>query len=294
MTCLSGVLARAGFPRIGPTAHYTGYVWARNGLSHPELETREGRVLFDSLQPWMLASRATGGATLEAYLLARHRAIDFLLEQAIERDGVSQVIEVASGLSPRGWRFTQRYGDRLVYVEADLPEMAARKRAALERMGSLGEHHRVAQVDALRGDDGPGSLAAIVARLDTGHGLAIITEGLLGYLSTDAVEGLWRRFAATLGAFPSGRYISDVHLGGALTAQVRVFRVMLSAFVRGRVYLHFSDAPEAEAALVAAGFGAARVTPAADVAGDDHRERGSRLANILEASINLPPEASTA
>ena len=24
---------------ISPTAHYTGYVWARNGLSHPELET---------------------------------------------------------------------------------------------------------------------------------------------------------------------------------------------------------------------------------------------------------------
>ena len=37
--------------RIGPTAHYTGYVWARNGLSHPELSTTEGRVLFDSLQP---------------------------------------------------------------------------------------------------------------------------------------------------------------------------------------------------------------------------------------------------
>jgi len=34
--------------RIGPTAHYTGYVWARNGLSHPELNTTEGRILFDS------------------------------------------------------------------------------------------------------------------------------------------------------------------------------------------------------------------------------------------------------
>ena len=43
--------------RIGPTAHYTGYVWARNGLSHPELATTEGRILFDSLQPAMLASR---------------------------------------------------------------------------------------------------------------------------------------------------------------------------------------------------------------------------------------------
>ena len=41
-------------------------------------------MLFDALQPAMLVSRAAGGATLEAYLLARHRAIDALLERAIE------------------------------------------------------------------------------------------------------------------------------------------------------------------------------------------------------------------
>ena len=279
--------------RIGPTAHYTGYVWARNGLSHPELATTEGRILFDSLQPAMLASRALGGPTLEAYLLARHRTIDALLERAIDRDEVSQVIEVAAGLSPRGWRFTQRHGGRLTYVEADLPEMAARKRAALKRMGSLNDRHRVEEVDALRDDDGPGSLAAIAAGLDRGQGLAIITEGLLGYLPTDSVHGLWRRFASSLGEFPRGRYISDLHLGGAVTPQVRAFRLLLSAVVRGRVYLHFDDAREAEAALTTAGFGSADVRRAMDViaAGDD-RERGVRLANILEASINEPPEAS--
>src|SRR5581483_12014065 len=113
----------------------------------------------------MLASRALGGPTLEQYLLARHRAIDALLEQAIERDGVSQVIEVAAGLSPRGWRFARRYGERLIYVEADLPDMALRKFAALERVGSLGERHRVRAVDAMRDDDGPGSVAAVVAEL---------------------------------------------------------------------------------------------------------------------------------
>jgi len=288
------VLRRAGFPRIGPTADYTGYVWARNGLSHPELETREGRILFDALQPAMIASRLAGGPTLDAYLLARHRAIDALLDSAIERGEVSQVIEVACGLSPRGWRFARRYGDRIVYVEADLPEMAARKRLALERMGSLSDHHRVREVDALRDDDGPGSLAAIAAELDPDRGLAVMTEGLLGYLPTDAVHGIWRRFARTLSRFPDGRYISDLHLAGTVTPQVRVFRLLLSAFVRGRVYLHFSDAREAEAALAAAGFGSADVRPALDVVGarEDGR-RGGRLANILEASITLPPEAST-
>ncbi len=140
--------------RISPTAHYTGFVWARNGLSHPELSTREGRVLYESVRPAMIANRALGGAQLEYYLLARHRAIDLLLERAIEKRGVAQVIEVACGLSPRGWRFSQRYGQRLTYIEADLPAMARRKRQALERMGSLSASHRVEVLDALH-DDGP-------------------------------------------------------------------------------------------------------------------------------------------
>jgi O-methyltransferase involved in polyketide biosynthesis len=269
--------------RIGPTAHYTGYVWARNGLSDPELATTEGRILFDSLQPTMLASRGLGGPTLEEYLLARHRAIDALLERAIERDGVSQVIEVAAGLSPRGWRFAQRHGERLQYVEADLPEMAERKRAALERIGSLGDHHRVRDVDALRDDDAPGGLAAVLAELDPSQGLAIVTEGLLGYLPPDAVAGMWRRFAAGLEGFQTGRYISDVHMGGAQTPQVRAFRVLLSAFVRGRVYLHFGDPDEAGAALRDAGFAQAEVRRAADIA-EGGRDAGVRLAHILEAS----------
>jgi O-methyltransferase involved in polyketide biosynthesis len=281
--------------RISPTAHYTGYVWARNGLSDPELATLEGRVLFDALEPAMLVSRALGRASLEGYLLARHRAIDALLERAIDSGEVTQVVEVAAGLSPRGWRFARRYGDRLLYVEADLPGMAARKRAALEAMGSLGDTHRVRDVDAL--DDE--SFLAVTAELDDGAGAAIITEGLLGYLPSDAVDALWRRFARALERFPAGRYISDLHLGGVQTTQVRAFRVFLSAFVRGRVHLHFSDAGQAEAALKAAGFASARVRRAVEVvadapeAGSDGgrdggreggRDPSPRLAHILEAS----------
>jgi O-methyltransferase involved in polyketide biosynthesis len=269
---------------ISPTAHYTGYVWARNGLSHPRLETREGRVMFDSLRPAMAVSTMFGGASLESYLLARHRVIDALLEQAIEQHGVTQVIEVAAGLSPRGWRFIQRYGDKLTYVEADLPGMTARKRRALEQMGSLSDRHRVTEVDALR-DDGPQSIAALASELDAGSGLAIITEGLLGYLDSDSVAGIWRRFAAALSGFASGRYISDLHLGEVQNAQVRAFRAALSVFVRGRVHLHVNNAGEAEAALIAAGFAHAKLRRAADVPGVPRAaDRGARLAHIIEAS----------
>jgi O-methyltransferase involved in polyketide biosynthesis len=272
---------------VSPTAHYTGYVWARNGLSHPALASREGRLLFESLRTPMTVSRLLGGPTLEAYLLARHRALDALLELAIEEHGVTQVIEVAAGLSPRGWRFSERYGSRLTYIEADLPAMAERKRNALEQMGSLNEHHRVKLMDALR-DDGPGSIVPITSELDPTEGLAIITEGLLSYLDRDAVLGLWRRFARELIAFRSGRYLSDVHLGSAdAQPQVRAFRLVLSAFVRGRVSVHFSNADEAVAALDQAGFRHASVMPAADIAvrsgGQVADQAGAQLAQVLEA-----------
>jgi O-methyltransferase involved in polyketide biosynthesis len=253
---------RRGSEAISPTAHYTGHVWTRNSLSHAALATAEGRALFGALEPAMTLNRALGGATLESILLARHRALDSMLERAIEEDGVSQVIEVACGLSPRGWRFAERYGDRLVYVEADLPAMARRKRRALERIGPLSGAHRVAELDALAAE-GPASLAAVAAPLDRERGLAIVTEGLLGYLPLPQVLEVWRRFADLLGEFAANRYLSDLHVatdGGG--ARVRAFRLLLSTFVRGRVHLHFADAGEAEEALLEAGFSSASVLPA--------------------------------
>jgi O-methyltransferase involved in polyketide biosynthesis len=272
----------SGPETISPTAHYTGYVWARNGLSHPGLETVEGRVLFESLRPVMTANALLGRGTLESYLLARHRAIDSLLQRAIERGGVRQVIEVAAGLSPRGWRFVQRHPE-LIYVDADLPGMTARKRRALASIESDPERHLVRELDVLR-PDGPGSLAAVAGELDEREGLAIITEGLLPYLPSDQVRAMWRRFATTLSRCSSGVYISDLHVGDAEGVPEQAFRVLLSLFVRGRVTVHFDSTDEVLAASAAAGFACAEVRPAIEVAGGERRDRTTRLAHILEAS----------
>ena len=268
--------------RISPTAHYTGYVWARNGLSHPRLETTEGRVLFESLRGVMAVSRALGGNSLERYLLARHHSIDHLLAEAIEAGRVGQVIEVASGLSPRGWRFSSRYGDRLDYVEADLPGMADRKRRALRDMDALSDHHRVVALDALA-ESGPESLPGLAAQLRRERGTAVITEGLLGYLDTASVQRLWRQIARTLHTFPDGLYLSDLHLGAVQDLPIRAFRLLLSAFVRGNVHLHFETAEAAVEELRQAGFDQARVRRAADVL-DGGGRGGGQLVHIIEAS----------
>jgi O-methyltransferase involved in polyketide biosynthesis len=271
-----------GSQAISPTAHYTGYVWTRNGLSPSELATLEGRVLFESLRPPMILSGLLGGGTLETYLLARHRAIDALLERAIEARGITQVIEVAAGMSGRGLRFTRRYGKRIAYIEADLPGMAARKRQTLERMGALSDHHRVEPLDALR-ETGPESLAELAGDLDQSTGLAILTEGLLGYLEHETVKEIWRRFAAALDRFAHGSYISDIHIGELQDLRVKAFRLMLSVFVRGRVHLHFGNEQEVVSALRGAGFASAAIHRAADLSSDGD-DSAARLAHTLEAS----------
>jgi O-methyltransferase involved in polyketide biosynthesis len=272
----------SGSETISPTAHYTGYVWARNGLSHPELETLKGRILFESLRPVMTVNGLLGRGTLEAYLLLRHQAIDVSLERAIEQQGVRQVIEIAAGLSPRGWRFVERY-PQLIYVDADLAGMTARKRQALERIGSDLQRHLVRELDVLR-KDGPGSLAAVGGDLDQGEGLAVVTEGLLPYLPTVEVKSIWRRLATTLGGFAAGAYISDIHVGAVEGAAERAFRTLLSVFVRGRVYVHFDSPEQVVAALKDAGFAGAEVRPAAELLGSVRRDRASRIAHILVAT----------
>lgn len=273
--------------RISPTAHYTGYTWLEHGLSHPAFATPAGRFLYRALTPANRAMAAANQPTLDGYLLARHRLIDTLLGQAITEGRIGQVIEVACGLSPRGYRFSREHGDRLTYVEADLPGMAAKKRELLERAGAGGPHHRVVDIDATA-DDGPMSLAAVAATLDPGRGVAIITEGLLNYFDPGAVTAMWRRFAAVLGQFPHGLYLADLSLGDGAGPLSRVFAGLLGVFVRGRIHFHFGDAEEATGGLRAAGFGAGRVHSP-----DDHVEAigavdapSARVTRVIEARID--------
>lgn len=274
---------RGGSARISPTAHFTGYVWYRNGLGDPALRTRAGQLLVAAFSPIDRAARLAGGPALEDMLLGRHRAIDDRLEQAIEQGQVEQVLEVAAGLSPRGLRFTRRHGQRLFYIEGDLPAMARRKREALARTDEpAGSHHLVVEVDALA-DSGPRSLDDVAKRFfDPERGLAIITEGLLNYFDRAAVEKMWLRFARVLSRHRHGLYLSDLHLGEDIerVRGARAFAALLSVFARGRVHFHFADSGEAGRALLTAGFAEARFFPAARP-GTGHR--AAPPVRILEA-----------
>src|SRR5690554_8106224 len=86
------------------------------------------------------------GGNIRTFLLQRHHLIDHLVRNAIEQRGVQQILEIACGLSPRGYRLRQQYPE-LNYVEADLPDMAARKHRLLSSQHSLNDQHRVVPVN---------------------------------------------------------------------------------------------------------------------------------------------------
>jgi O-methyltransferase involved in polyketide biosynthesis len=242
--------------RISPTAHYTSYVWVRNGLSHHALASPLGRRLYRLLWPVMKSYKmATRRPALEENLLLRHRAIDSLLSAAIEAGRVGQVIEIAAGFSARGLRFKKKF-PQLIYLEGDLAPQAAEKRRILDDARLREKDHEVLALDALI-DSGADSLAEIArTRLDPTKGCAILTEGLVGYFDTPTVEGLWKRIAGVLRNFPHGLYLSDINLAadteGLFAAEA--FKRALELFARGKVHLHYDSVAAAEAALRQAGF----------------------------------------
>ena len=244
---------------ISPTAHYTSYVWYRNGMSHPALATMTGRAFYYSLQPFNALSWATaGGVTLERFLLQRHRIIDFLLSDAIESNKVGQVLEVASGLSPRGFRMADQYQARgLKYIEADLPDMAARKRRLLTRGGILRKNHTITTVNVLE-ETGPASLAAVAAEhLDPTVGTAIITEGLVNYFDRNVTAKIWSRFCDAIANTAGGVYLADIGVQSDWPDAVvaRIFRSGLNRLTRGTNELrYFNGAEDTSEALKAGGF----------------------------------------
>jgi O-methyltransferase involved in polyketide biosynthesis len=274
---------------ISPTAYYTGHVWARNGLSDPALDTREGLALFTAMRPINRIGRAlTGGVALEEMLLQRHRIIDHLLTAAINSRRVEQVLEIAGGMSGRGVRFSGRYARAgLVYVEGDLPGMAARKQSGLASAGLTRPTHHVVTLDILA-DDGPLSLAEATRGLfDRSKGIAIVTEGLLPYFDAATAARLRRRLAEFASPFAADVYLSDLYLAGRMdVAAVKLFRRMLSAFARGRTHPHFARESEVAPALARAGFARTVVHHPRELAktlplpGVD----GIELVQVLEAS----------
>ena len=225
---------------ISPTAHYTGYVWYRNNLGLQELSTDKGRLYYAIFKPADILVRAfMQGLSLEPYLLQRHVIIDHLLREDIRSGKVTQVIEIASGLSPRGYRFAGEF-PQVQFIDTDLSEMNELKKEKLKNLPVL-PNYRSVTIDVLK-DNGNLSLNELAASLDQKQGTVVIAEGLISYFDTETATQIFRRVQEFLSKFSVGRFICEIHLKEHTQGSVvDIFKKVLGKFVDSKIDIPFDD-----------------------------------------------------
>src|SRR5262249_31174347 len=107
---------------IPVSALYTSATWHWGKLPCAELVLPDGaQILFRIVNAYMVLYRWLNPEkfSLQHMLLHRHTAINYLMKQAACR----QIIEIASGFSPRGSMASA--DDNVCYFEVDMPDVVA-------------------------------------------------------------------------------------------------------------------------------------------------------------------------
>ena len=165
-----------------------------------------------------IAARFTSLKRPSASFPVRHRIVDDLLREELERDLAMEVVVLGCGFDTRAFRLP---GGR--WVEVDEPELLERKEARLPVREAPNELVRV----PIR--FGRESLDASLAPYATGDRVSVVLEGILGYLpDTDR-----RSLLVTLGRlFPRHVVVCDL-----------LTRSFLARYARGLVrFLRENDA----------------------------------------------------
>ncbi|NNM51362.1 MAG: class I SAM-dependent methyltransferase [Pseudomonadales bacterium] len=278
--------SRTDTSSISFTAHYTGYIWYKQRWSDPAFVTRKGRFLHALLQPLELLARAVLGTDIQTTLLTRHALIDRELNKNLAQ-GYLQVLELAAGLSPRGWSLRQKV-PQLHYVETDLPAMAQHKASLLRQLGADPNFHEVVTCNILT-DQGEDSLESVLTRhFDTRLPITVISEGLVNYFPRPVINAFWIRLSQALSQFPSACYLTDVYTEvheHRFAGLIRKANRMLSLLTRSTFTLHFKNHEEAEKQFHSAGFDRVDVyDPNLELAGTDlPLARGGAVVRVIRA-----------
>ncbi|AXS82412.1 class I SAM-dependent methyltransferase [Marinobacter sp. Arc7-DN-1] len=273
---------------ISFTALYTGAVWHRHGLSDDTLATGKGRWLYRLMTPFEAVSKAAVGGNIRTFLLQRHLIIDHLIDRAITERGITQVLEIACGMSPRGIRLRHRH-PLIHMVEADLPDMAGRKALRLLATNRLGDHHQVTPIDILA-DHGEYQLETVIDRVfDNTRPVIIITEGLTSYFSLATITDFWRRLSTAMARRPGSVYLSESYYQPSqplLNTTLKALGSLLGAATRSQVSFHFQTDDQAREHFLSCGFTSATVHDPRSWYGvlPIPESRGEPMVRVIEAS----------
>lgn len=234
---------------ISFTAHYTGYIWYQMGISHPAFATAKGKTLAALVHPIESWAEKYVGGSMRTTLKQRHTMLDAHLEELIQLHPDLQVLEIACGLSPRGWWFRQHHPN-ICYRELDLPDMAATKQAALQQI----EPH---VDDVLSVDLFTEAFANVFKVFDPKRPLVIISEGLINYFEKPLLQQLIQAIATYGRDFKELHYLTDLYpepTQNKLATIIWNSSRLLKLMSRSAFSFHFKTPAEVESFFHKAGF----------------------------------------
>jgi len=234
---------------ISFTAHYTGYIWYQMGISHPVFATAKGKTLAALVHPIESWAEKYVGGSMRTTLKQRHTMLDQHLEDLIQKYPDLQVLEIACGLSPRGWWFRQHHPS-IRYRELDLPDMAATKQAALQQIETDAD-------DVLSVDLFTEAFASAFTVFDPHRPLVVISEGLINYFEKPLLQQLIQAIANYGRDFKQLHYLTDLYpepTQNKLATIIWNSSRLLKWMSRSAFSFHFKTPKEVEHFFHEAGF----------------------------------------
>lgn len=226
---------------ISFTAHYTGYIWYQMGISHSSLATAKGKSLAYITHPIESLAEKYIGGSMRTTLKIRHTMLDDQLIQLIQQYPNLQVLEIAAGLSPRGWWFRKHYPE-INYRELDLPEMAQTKQQALKQIEQNSP-------DVLSADLFTPDFQTAFDEFDLQRPLVIISEGLINYFDKTLLKKLLQSIVLYSRDFQTVHYLTDLYpepIQNKLAKVIWNSSKLLKLMSRSAFSFHFIDPAEAQ------------------------------------------------
>jgi O-methyltransferase involved in polyketide biosynthesis len=194
---------RQSYEKISPTAKLVAYLRSFTDIPYAkEIALESGaKKTFKELT----GEGKESMVRFSPFWEARYKVTDRILAEY----DMTQVLEIAAGLSPRGLAMTRN--PDVVYVISDLPEMLEVEETIAETIIAKSNGHRsnlhFQAVNALDME----SLSKAVATFKCDRRLAIITEGLLPYLNRREIGALAGNIHEVFRRYDGLWITSDVH-----------------------------------------------------------------------------------
>jgi O-methyltransferase involved in polyketide biosynthesis len=239
--------------KISPTAHLTAHAWDMLGISNAQYFIDPNyKFLLNLLRSFAFLYFINKNNDYVYYMLEpRHRAIEYFM---FSKFPYNQVVEFASGLSPRGMTFSEN--PEITYIESDLPEMLELKKARVEEIYRekhiTRPNHKFVATDLLKDN-----ISEIISPLiNKDEKLIVITEGLTPYFDMEHLKKIFTNISTLLRENDGGVYITDIYHVEDMSRSVfnTKFVSAFIKFMRTEFHIDIDNKDEGEAFFRECGF----------------------------------------